>query len=159
SSFLPSTPPAAFSSSMASNVPLWEDWPNAASFPVREANSPILMVSPDGPAESFLQPETTTAQPTPIAARNTSFFIEMSPQCDPAIDRRLPAGAREANNFLRSSTCFGLQGHVTAFSALWSARQRPNAREQELSIMQPKRRRAAAVHRCGLSSLVLAWPP
>src|ERR1700690_777477 len=42
---LPRTPPAAFASSIARRVPLWEDWPKAASFPVRDAYSPILIVS------------------------------------------------------------------------------------------------------------------
>src|SRR5258708_1781970 len=41
--FLPSTPPAAFSSSIASKVPLCDDCPNAASLPVSDANSPTLI--------------------------------------------------------------------------------------------------------------------
>src|SRR6202789_801473 len=45
SSFRPRTPPAALISSIASAVPLCDDWPNAASLPVSEAYSPILMVS------------------------------------------------------------------------------------------------------------------
>src|SRR5688572_32330469 len=45
SSFLPRTPPAVLSSSNAMTAPLWDDCPNVASFPVREAYSPTLMVS------------------------------------------------------------------------------------------------------------------
>src|SRR5688572_6043608 len=43
--FLPRTPPAALISSSASRMPLCWDWPNVASLPVRQANSPTLMVS------------------------------------------------------------------------------------------------------------------
>src|SRR5688500_4692977 len=45
SSFLPRTPPAVLSSSNAMTAPLWDDCPNLAFFPVREAYSPTLMVS------------------------------------------------------------------------------------------------------------------
>ncbi len=45
SSWRPRTPPPALISSIASKVPLCAFWPNTASLPVSEANSPILMVS------------------------------------------------------------------------------------------------------------------
>src|SRR5580692_6207781 len=45
SSLLPRTPPEALISSIAITIPLFEDWPKLASFPVREAYSPILMDS------------------------------------------------------------------------------------------------------------------
>ncbi len=73
--FLPSTPPAALMSSMASCVPLCDDWPNVASLPVSDANSPTLMVSLPAPGadDGLLQP----ARKNPIAnaARNGSRQI------------------------------------------------------------------------------------
>ena len=57
---LPSTPPALLISSMAKTVPSWEDTPKVASVPVREQNSPTLMVSapavPAAPPSDGLQP-------------------------------------------------------------------------------------------------------
>src|SRR5262249_43710161 len=54
--FLPSTPPAALRSLTARAVPLWEELPNAASLPVKDANSPTGIVSPPPPPEGLLHP-------------------------------------------------------------------------------------------------------
>src|SRR5258706_348292 len=45
--FLPRTPPALLTSSMARAVPLCDISPKVASLPVSEANSPILITLPD----------------------------------------------------------------------------------------------------------------
>ena len=78
SNFRPSTPPAALSSSMASSVPLCDDWPNVASLPVSEANSPTLMTALAEPfppslpllaSSGFLQAVRMEPVETAIAAR------------------------------------------------------------------------------------------
>src|SRR5688572_14591182 len=76
-SFLPSTPPALFNSSMAISVPRCDDRPKAASFPVSEAYSPMGMVSPSAAAPSgFLHP----VQPAraKIRLNNGSHFARVN---------------------------------------------------------------------------------
>ena len=41
--FLPRTPPAAFTSSKAREIPLWVDWPKVAVVPVKEPYSPTTI--------------------------------------------------------------------------------------------------------------------
>src|SRR5271170_5821174 len=63
--FPPRTQPAALRSSIAICVPMCDDWPNVASLPVSDANSPILISSPPAAvSEDFLQP-TIPASKTP----------------------------------------------------------------------------------------------
>ena len=68
-SFLPNAPPAAFASSIASKVPLWDMVPNVASLPVSEAYSPTLMVSPPPPP---LPPEGSPGLLQPVRSSTLS---------------------------------------------------------------------------------------
>src|SRR5215204_6411405 len=77
SSFLPNTPPALLRSSIANNVPLCEELPNAASLPVREANSPTGIELPSAPPPGLLQADKKNVSIN-AAAKETllhQFFI------------------------------------------------------------------------------------
>ena len=84
SNFLPSTPPAAFSSSMASCVPSCEEMPKVASLPVSEANSPTRIVSPLPPPQP-LSPSIPTpssnerSQPCPLSFNAAAEDVIQSP--------------------------------------------------------------------------------
>src|SRR5580693_2468222 len=98
--FLPSTPSPALSLSTASCVPLCDDWPNVASLPVSEANSPTLMMSlvaADSPG-GLLQPVRNSE--TATAARNDPRQIFMvAPKVCMMIFVRRPTCSRQARKF------------------------------------------------------------
>src|SRR5271170_701093 len=81
--FPPRTPPAALRSSIAICVPLCDDWPNVASLPVSDANSPTLMTSlfeadsPDG----LLQPTRIKQVDVMIVSRNCLLKIFIKAPC------------------------------------------------------------------------------
>src|SRR6266540_2918972 len=80
--FRPSTPPALLISSIANAVPLCEDCPNAASLPVKEANSPTLIVAPPLPlpplaSDGLLQLVTATPARTTSIKRSNADLTQM----------------------------------------------------------------------------------
>src|SRR5687768_13733422 len=80
-SCLPRMPPALLSSSTASSVPRWEERPKAASLPVREAYSPMLMNS-EFAAEPpcFLHPVHAARAKTRLKAASQFLGIDLMEQ-------------------------------------------------------------------------------